>query len=63
MKNLLQLFIQIEADFFQQATSASANIAGQNSEMVSAIKDIDNAMQMSVESTNKLTNIIAQIEL
>jgi len=47
----------------QQATAASADIAGQNSETVGAIQDINNAMQMNMESSDKLANMIAQVEL
>lgn len=47
----------------QQATAATANIAEQNNEMLSAVQDIDNAMKMNTESSNKLTSMIAQVEL
>ncbi|NLL31173.1 MAG: methyl-accepting chemotaxis protein [Clostridiales bacterium] len=47
----------------QQATAATANIAGQNNEMVSSIQDINAVMQMNMEASNKLTNMIAQVEL
>ncbi len=47
----------------QQATEATASIAEQNSRMVNAIQDINNAMQMNIESSNKLTNMIAQVKL
>lgn len=47
----------------QQATAATASIAEQNSEMVSAVRDIDNAMKMNTESSNKLASMIAQVEL
>lgn len=47
----------------QQSTAATANIAEQNNEMVSAVQDIDNAMKMNMESSNKLANMIAQVKL
>ena len=47
----------------QQATAATANIAEQNNEMLSAVQDIDNAMKMNTESSNKLASMIAQVEL
>ena len=46
-----------------QATAATANIAEQNNEMVRAVQDINNAMQMNVESSNKLSGMIGQIKL
>ena len=47
----------------QQTTATIANIAEQNNEMVKSIQDINDAMQMNVESSNKLTNMISQVKL
>jgi|GEM_PF-235374 len=47
----------------QQATAAVANIAEQNNEMVGAVQEINNAMQMNKESSGKLADMIAQVKL
>ncbi|SHI37216.1 hypothetical protein SAMN05444373_100179 [Thermoclostridium caenicola] len=47
----------------QQATAAAANIAEQNNEMVSAVQEINQAMQMNKESSDRLADMIAQVKL
>jgi len=61
--NNITIAINSVSSTIQQATAATADIAERNSEMANAIQDINNAMQMNIESSNKLTNMIVQVKL
>jgi methyl-accepting chemotaxis protein len=61
--NIVATSINDVSATIQQATAATINIAEQNSEMVDAVQDINNAMQMNAEASNKITGMISQVKL